>query len=130
MTETAAFRRVYWAGAAIALMADVELRMRSRRTLDDALADLFACCAHDIAPISADEAIAHMDRSGPPVFGPIARRVLGDRRVPDLARTYEALGIEVGPDGPRFGGDEQARALRDSIMARRELAPPPPSCGR
>ncbi len=133
MTETAAFRRVYWAGAAIALMADVEMRARSNgaRTLDDSLERLFACCGSELAPISADEAMTHMDEGGPAVFGPIARRVLGGSSFPDLSRTYEALGIEVEADGVRFGGDERARALRDSIMAPREdLAPPPASCGR
>lgn len=131
MTETAAFRRVYWAGAAIALMADVEMRRRSegRRSLDDGLEALHECCASGFLAIEASEAMARIDGRGPPIFTSIARRALGSSAMPDLGATYEALGIEVGPSGPRFDGTGEAAALRNAIMAPRlDLAPAPDAC--
>lgn len=131
MMQTAAFRRVYWAGAAIALMADVEIRRRTggRRTLDDGIAALHACCGDRVDAMDASEAMARIDGGGPPIFTTIAQRALGSRAMPDLRGTYEALGIEVGPDGVRFGGTEEAAALRDSIMAPRlDLAPSDGAC--
>lgn len=130
MRETAAYRRVYWAGAAIALMADVELRTRSggERTLDDALARLHACCAGGLTPISADEAMRRMDEGGPPIFASVARRALGAREFPDLTATLAALGITRA--GARFELDEDRRALRDAIMRpHTELAALPGECG-
>lgn len=133
MIETAAFRRVYWAGAAIALMADVEMRVRSRggRSLDDAILALYDCCAEAIAPMSAEEALERMERGRPPVIRPIAERWLGSREFPDLSRAYSALGIERVGGRLFFGGGARASALREAIMAPREdLAPVPERCGR
>lgn len=133
MMETASFRRVYWGGAAIALMADVELRRRSgsARSLDDGLEALQRCCPNGEA-IGAEEAMARIDGDGPPVFRRVAQRALASRSMPDTAPTLRALGIERSPDGGlRFGGDASARALREAIMApRAELAPMPARCAR
>lgn len=130
MRETAAYRRVYWAGAAIALMADVELRTRSngQRSLDDALARLHACCADGLAPISADEAMRRMDAGGPPIVSSVAQRALGARAFPDVSATLAALGITKTSAGLRF--DDEQSALRDAIMRPRpHLAAPPEQCG-
>lgn len=131
MTRTAAFRRVYWAGAAIALIADVEMRRRSggRRSLDDGLLALHACCAARASAVEASEAMARIDEGGPPIFTAVARRALGSREMPDLDATLRALGLELGPSGPRLVGGPEAAALREAIMApRAELAPPAGSC--
>ncbi len=132
MTETAAFRRVYWAGAAIALMSDVEMRRQSngQRSLDNALARLHRCCSNGLGAISADEALARLDGRGPRIMTTIAHRVLGSSQFPDLARTYSALGIERTARGLRFDSDPEARTLREAIMApRMDLAPLPRECG-
>ena len=44
--------KVYWSGAALALMADVQLRERSNgeESLDDVLDRLQACCYHRPVP--------------------------------------------------------------------------------
>jgi predicted metalloprotease with PDZ domain len=132
MMETAAFRRVYWAGAAIALMADVEMRMRSngQRTLDDALAALHACCSGRLTPMSAEEAMQQMDGDGPPIFASIARRVLASREWPDLASTLAALGIQRTSAGVTFDQENaRARALREAIVApRSDLVASPERC--
>lgn len=130
MMETAAFRRVYWAGAAIALMADVQMRLRSggRHTLDDALARLAGCCADRLAPLGADEAMRRLDGGGPPIFSTIARRALDAREPVDLSSTFEALGIARTRTGVTLGDDPHG--LRAAIMAPRDdLAQHPPGCG-
>src|SRR5207244_449476 len=49
------YMRVYWSGAAIALLADVALRKSSggKKALDDALRALRTCCLHDAHLYSA-----------------------------------------------------------------------------
>lgn len=129
MRATAAYRRVYWAGAAIALMADVEMRTRSggRRSLDEGIRRLHECCARKMAPLSAEEAMHHIDRGGPPIFSSIARRMLGSRDFPDLSSTFEALGITLNAEGITLDGE--THALRDAIMSPRPLALAPSTCG-
>lgn len=132
MRRTAAFRRVYWAGAAIALMADVEIRRRSSgaRSLDDALEHLNECCASGGRTMSAREAIRQLDQIESGAFGAVAGRHLGSSDFPRLAETYRALGI-----APRRGGEivlgsgRAARALRDAIMAPRTDLDEIPPCG-
>lgn len=129
MRETAAYRRVYWAGAAIALMADVEMRRLSggTRTLDDALARLHACCSHGVGPISAEEAMRRLDEGGPPIFTSIARRALAAREFPDVTGTLTALGIAQTSTGIAL--EEGDYELREAIMSPRPLAEPPADCG-
>jgi hypothetical protein len=123
MMETAAYRRVYWAGAAIALMADVEIRRRTdnRRSLDDTLESLSECCASEARPLSAEEVMRRLDADGPRVFGRVARAQLERRDFPDLARTYDALGLRRTETGVVLEGNAAARALRESIVAARTL---------
>jgi hypothetical protein len=130
MMRTGAFRRVYWAGAAIALEADVAMRTRSggRRSLDDALEGLLACCAGGPDALSAREAVARLDAAPPAVFGRIARRHLGAREFPDLSETYARLGLRRTADGVTLGGGPEARALRRAIMAPRPGAAPVARC--
>lgn len=130
MVRTAAFRRVYWAGAAIALSADVEARIQSEgtRSLDDAVERLWECCATWPRPMSADEAIARLDAARPAVFGPVTRRHLGSSRFPDLTDVYARLGIERSGDSIVLDGDEEARTLRRAIMAPRQDLAAIPRC--
>ena len=123
MMETAAYRRVYWAGAAIALMADVEMRLRTdgRRSLDDAIESLSECCASEARPLSAEEVMRRLDADGPRVFGPVAHAQLDRSDFPDLAHTYEALGLRRTETGVVLEGDAAARALRGSILQARAL---------
>lgn len=132
MSETAAFRRVYWAGAAIALMADLEIRHRSNgeRSLDDALDHLNICCAAGDRPMSGDEAIARLDEIESGAFGAIARRHLGSSEFPDLETAYRQLGLARSSSGTlQRLADPEARALRDAVMAPRSDLEDVPPCG-
>jgi hypothetical protein len=105
-------------------------RSHGARSLDDAIRELYECCARSIAPMSADDAIARMERGHPPVFRAAADRVLGGSDFPDLGPAYAALGIERVGGRLFFGGDPRASALREAIMAPREVAALPERCAR
>lgn len=131
MRETAAYRRVYWAGAAIALAADVEIRRRSggARSLDDALGHLNECCGSWDRPMSGEEAMRRLD-AVEGVFGRLARRWLGGSAFPALEDTYRALGIAHRPEGGlALEGASEARALREAILAPPAELDAVPACG-
>ncbi|HJL18705.1 MAG TPA: hypothetical protein RMH99_23790 [Sandaracinaceae bacterium LLY-WYZ-13_1] len=131
MMRTAAYRRVYWAGAAIALLADVEMRARSngRRSLDDALERLRDCCADRTAPMSGREALERLDAEMPGVIAPIARRWLGADEFPDLRAAYARLGLTRSEDGLGIDPSLETRTLREAIVAPRVDLAPIPRCG-
>ncbi len=132
MRRTAAYRRVYWAGAAIALAADVEIRLRSggARSLDDALNELNECCGTSPRPMPGEVAIRRLSAVEGGAFGRVARRWLGRSEFPALEETYARLGLARDAlGGLALDDDPEAGALRDAIMS-----PPPdvadvPPCG-
>ena len=64
MMRDRSFMRVYWSGAAIALLADVELRRRSGgvQSLDTALEAFAACCLPGNRSWRARELLQQLDR--------------------------------------------------------------------
>jgi predicted metalloprotease with PDZ domain len=120
MHETHAYHRVYWAGAAVALMADVELRRRSggARSLDDAMRRVAALRVDPGRWWTAADLVAEVDRHlGGPTVAPIAARALASSAFPDLSATYAWLGLFVRDDDVEFVSAPGA-AMRDAIMAR------------
>jgi len=131
MRQTASYRRVYWAGAAIALLADVAIRERSggERSLDDALAHLNECCGDWDHAMRGDEAIARLDAVEDGGFGQVARRWLDRSGFPDVDPAFDRLGIERAGGALVLGGDARAAALRDAIMHPPARIAPVPPCG-
>ena len=117
------YERVYWAGAAIALMVDVELRRKTggQVSLDDVLAKL----AHEPRvqhAVSAHDLLGHMDRlAGVDVFRATAHRYLVGTQLPDLTDLYRSLGLadEAGEVVVERGAP--LAWIRDAIMAKRPL---------
>jgi hypothetical protein len=117
MAYAANYQTVYWAGAAIALMADVELRRRTqgRASLDSALAAIADQPEFMQAPASADSLIDALDRtSGESAFRDVAARYLNGRELPDLSELYRELGLR------QERGDAPLAWVRDAIMAKRK----------
>lgn len=121
MHETRAYQRVYWGGAAVAFMADVELRLRTQGTvgLDDAMRELRRCCGDAPRQWSAGELLEHLDAwHGRPLFTETAQAVLEQRDFPDVETTMARLGVHVGPQGEvTIDDDHPAAEIRRSIMA-------------
>jgi predicted metalloprotease with PDZ domain len=100
------YRRVYWAGAAIVLMIDVELRKASggELSLDVLLSRLQARRALFSHSWSARELLTTFDELAGMLAcqGVTSRYLEGGCRLPDLAALYGELGIAVDAAGVRF----------------------------
>ena len=110
--------KIYWAGAAIALMADTELRERSgnEESLDEVLDRLQACCLPSERVWTGPELFAKLDTLiDEPVFMPLYRRYADATGFPDTSEIFERLGVEIGIDGVRFREDAELAALRSTI---------------
>ena len=115
MGERHAYQRVYWSGAAIAMLWDVELRRAHGRTLDDALRDAARTFPPGGQPIPAATLIAHMDAwAGDAIFSRIADEWLASREFPDVASALGSLGI----DGPFLNDSAPDAPLRRAITGR------------
>lgn len=120
MDQTRAYWRVYWAGAAIALIADVALRQQpGAPTLDQQMRAIRACCLDAPRRWPAEDLLARIAVAGAvPDLADIAGRYTGAAAFPDLTATYAALGLRVDAGNQLVvsTSDDAARALRDAIM--------------
>lgn len=110
--------KIYWAGAAIALMADVQLRERSGNTesLDDVLDRLQACCLPSERVWTGPELFTKLDSLiDDPVFMPLYRRHADTSGFPDTSEVFGRLGIKITNDKIRFRRNGELAALRASI---------------
>ncbi|MBB1059876.1 hypothetical protein [Marilutibacter spongiae] len=106
--------RVYWAGAAFWLEADLALRRRGQH-LDQVLADHAACCLATAPPRDPAAFVAALDRvAGTSVLAPLYRRHAAARSFPALAGSYATLGLRREGDALRF--DAAGREARTAIM--------------
>ncbi|UCB56080.1 MAG: hypothetical protein JSW45_06000 [Thiotrichales bacterium] len=121
MMRDRSFMRVYWSGAAIALLADVELRRRSdgAQSLDTALEALHACCLPADRHWTGRELMQELDRlTGTRVFMELYNEHIGSDEFPDLAAVYEELGLErVSTTRLRLDPEASGASICASIMA-------------
>jgi predicted metalloprotease with PDZ domain len=111
---------VYWGGAAVMLLADVELRRRSAlsgkgaRSLDEVLMELSRCCSEGSRPWSSSEVAERFDAiAGAPIMRELIASVVRAKTFPRLDAMYEQLGLD--PDGRPLQGAPLA-SIRDAIM--------------
>ncbi len=119
------YMRVYWSGAVMALLADVDLRRRSsnRVSLASALGDFARCCLPAARRWSAQAFLAELDaRTGYPVWAPLVRRYLDSAEFPDAAPAYAALGLVDNAGKLEFMDTPTTARLRESIMGATPLA--------
>jgi hypothetical protein len=110
--------RVYWAGAAYWLEADLALRRDSGTTLDAVLDRYADCCLHGTESLAPQDFVLALDRmAGNDTFSALYRRYAATREFPSLADAYAQLGISRNGDGLAFTGTAKTRQLRDAIMA-------------
>lgn len=122
MFETTNFWRVYWAGTALVMLADVEIRRITdgERSLDGALHALSHCCLGTERTIDALTLVDRIDELvGMPVFGPIAREGRADRRFPDTEPLLRALGVLDAQGRLVLDDDAPLAHIRREIMAPR-----------
>lgn len=112
--------KIYWSGAALALMADVTLRERSNgaESLDTVLAKLANCCLPTDRVWSGPEFFAKLDSfASEPVFMPLYRRYADTAGFPDTSTTLAKLGVEIDNDAVRFRRNAQWVDIREAITA-------------
>jgi hypothetical protein len=111
--------KVYWSGAAIALMADVQLRENSggTETLDDVLEKFQACCLPSDRVWSGPELFAQFDKLvSTPIFMSLYRRYANTAGFPDTSRVFERLGLTVTDGKVRIRRSAELRTIRDAIL--------------
>lgn len=94
--------KVYWSGAAVALLADIELRKRSdgKESLDTVLGQLQACCLPSRRRWSGPRLFRKLDSFlDTPVFMPLYSKYANEAGFPDLAAALHDLGINTDRDG-------------------------------
>ncbi len=110
--------KVYWSGAAIALMADVKLRERSggTETLDSVLGRLQQCCLPADRMWSGIELFEKLDSlTDEPVFMPLYRRYADTAGFPDTSELLARLGLSVSDGTVRIRRNGELREIRATI---------------
>lgn len=111
--------KVYWSGAALALMADVNLRARSGGTesLDTVLQRFQACCLPNQDVWTGPEFYAHLDSLlDETVFMPLYERYADTAGFPDTSEYFERLGIRISNDKVSLRRTGELQEIRDAIM--------------
>jgi hypothetical protein len=113
------YTRVYWSGAAIALLADVQLRKLSHgKSLDSALEKLAHCCQPWDRAWSARALMDRLDDlTGTSMFTALYREHVDATDFPDLTAVYTDLGLKVRGNKITLTPAPYAH-LRDAIMHR------------
>ena len=111
--------RIYWAGAAYWLEADIALRTRQHTTLDAVLDRYARCCLDGSAEVAPKDFVATLDRvAGIKLFVPLYERHAADTTFPAVAPLLDALGLERDGDALRFSHHDAAAGLRRAITTR------------
>jgi hypothetical protein len=112
--------KIYWSGAIIALMADVELRRRSggRESLDGILDQLQDCCLPSARSWSGTDLFETLDGFvEEPVFMPLYREYADTSGFPHFEDTLERLGVFVHDGTVRLSNDAEFAEIRRAITA-------------
>jgi predicted metalloprotease with PDZ domain len=120
------YLRVYWAGAAMMLDADLRLReiSQGRHSLDTALAGLAQCCLAQQRRWSADELVATLDRvTGTTVFGDVAREQFESEDFPDFKRVLVRAGVTVKDGDVVLDPGAPGASWREALMRPLALLP-------
>jgi len=110
--------KMYWSGAAIALMADVELRKHSVGTesLDTVLGRLQRCCLPANRMWSGIELFEKLDSlSDDPVFMPLYRRYADTAGFPNTTELLARLGLSASNGKIRIRRNGELTRIRAAI---------------
>jgi len=117
--QSGIYLRVYWAGAAIMLAADLQMRAQTggNQSLATALEQLSRCCAGDYRRWSAQELIERLDDfSGTTVLSDIVRAQFAADRYPDYADLFARAGVKMAGTQVEFNASAPLAAEREALM--------------
>ena len=115
--------KIYWSGAVLALLADVELRRRSNgeESLDTVMQQLSECCLPSDRMWTGTELYSRLDDMlDEPVFMPLYRRYADATGFPDARPMLARLGVVTRGDSVSFDNAAELAGLRQAITNRRE----------
>lgn len=110
--------KVYWSGASIALMADVELRRRSngKESLDTVLGELQRCCLPSSASWSGKELFGKLDELlEQPLFLDLYRQYANADGFPDARPLMARLGVSLRDGEVELDSSAEFSDIRDAI---------------
>jgi hypothetical protein len=112
--------RLYWAGAAFWLDADIQLRKRGS-SLDQVMDRYLRCCMQgEIDGVAPAEFIRALDQQfapkAPPLLLPLFQRYSTQNTFPDTSSSYQVLGLTRSVSGLQFSAEPKAAFLREKIM--------------
>jgi len=110
--------KIYWSGAAIALLADIELRERSegRESLDVVLDRLQQCCLPSKRRWSGPELFSKLDSLiDDAVFMPLYRRYANSAGFPDVRPALQRLGVTTEGESVKLVEHAELAAIRSAI---------------
>jgi hypothetical protein len=117
--QSGIYLRVYWAGAAIMLAADLQLRAQTggNQSLGTALEQLSHCCTGDSRRWSAQEIVERLDSfSGTTVLSDIVRAQFAADRYPDYPDLFTLAGVNVAGTQVEFNASAPLAAEREALM--------------
>lgn len=120
----AARMKIYWSGAAIALLADVELRERSdgQESLDIVLDRLQQCCLPSPHRWSGPQLFSKLDSLiEEPVFMPLYRRYADTPGFPEVRPLLQRLGIRIENDDTHLLSSAELAHIRHDIVHGRDF---------
>ncbi len=113
--------KIYWTGAVVALLGDVELRERSNgeQSLDTVMQQLMECCLPSDRMWSGPEFYEQLDEiAGMPVFMPLYQQYADSTDFPDAMATLARLGVEIENERVSFNDDAELAAMRTRMTQR------------
>ncbi len=119
--------KVYWSGAALALIADVELRKRSggEEGLSDVLGRFQHCCLPSPDIWSGPEFFAKLDTLiSQPLFMPLYKKYANTAGFPDTSDLLVRLGVSMSGGEISLNRNAELRSIRDSITETDSTTPP------
>lgn len=117
MHDSHEYMRVYWSGAAFALLTDWQLRRAHRGSLDKTLAEFRRCCLPARKKWSTADFVSKLDEiSGTDVFSETYTQIINSDRFPSLDRVYRFLGLETGNGHLVIADHADDLAIRTDIM--------------
>lgn len=111
--------RVYWSGAALLLMADLQLRdtTNGRQSLDSAIQSLAACCMANGKTWRAREMFEQLDEfTGTVIFTDLYQEYVHSHHFPDIRSTWEHLGINTRHSRVSLTQSAPLADVREAIM--------------
>jgi len=110
--------KVYWSGASIALMADVELRRRSdgKESLDTVLGEFQQCCLPSVSSWSGTEFFGKLDQLlDQPLFLNLYRQYADADGFPDARPLLARLGVSLRDGQVALDATAELSDIRNAI---------------